>query len=84
MSDFEPKTLTLGTPVKIGESGDEVKELVFSRPLKAKDFKGMPLELGMDQQHQLIARLTGQPLPVILELRARDMMAAMAVLSDFL
>ena len=74
-------TLKLKHPIKLGESEESTTELIFSRRPKARDFKGMPVPLGVDEQLLLISRLTNLPLPLIQELDGADMMAAMEVLN---
>lgn len=76
------KTLTLKYPVTQGS--ETISELVFERRLRAKDFRGLPLNLGFDDMFTLLSRLTANPPSVIDELDTEDLMAAVEVVSDFL
>ena len=85
MSTVTTKRLDLKNPVQLGEKSEPVTFLEFSRQLKARDFKGMPTPIGMDEQMMLLSRLTEQPLPIIHEMSAGDLMAAIGILNnDFL
>lgn len=72
-------------PIKQGEQ--VIEELVFARRPKAKDFKGIVTATGalsFDDQYLLIARLTNEPLSVILELDIADMGKAMKAFTSFI
>lgn len=76
------KTIPLKYPVEHGQ--ETITELVFMRRPKAKDFKGLPLQLGFDEIIKILGRLTAQPPSVIDELDTADLMEAVEVVTDFL
>jgi len=76
------KTIPLEYPVEHGQ--ETITELVFMRRPKAKDFKGLPMQLGFDELMTILGRLTGQPPSVIGEIDTTDLMNAVEVVTDFL
>lgn len=73
--------LKLKEPIKWGS--ETIAELEIRKP-KAKDLRGMPLQLGMGDMLKLAAKVTGQPDPVIDELSVEDMTALMEILGGFM
>lgn len=64
------KMITLDDPIQYGS--EKISELEIRKP-KAKDMRGMPLQMGMDDMLKLAGRLTGQPDSVIDELSFGDL-----------
>ncbi len=79
---MDPIKYVLATPVKKGDV--EIKELVFARRVKAKDFQGMSADLDQDANMLLISRLTGVELYIIEELDGYDYVRAGEILGLFL
>lgn len=67
---MDPIKCVLATPVKKGDV--EIKEIVFARRIKAKDFSGMSSDLDQDANMLLISRLSGVELHLIEELDGYD------------
>ncbi len=75
-------TITLGTPVVYGS--ESIAQLEFKRPLRGKDLKGLPLELGFEHLLILAGRLCGQPPAVMDLLEGEDVLRAVETVSLFL
>lgn len=76
------KTIPLKHPVQHGN--ETVAALDFMRRPKAKDLRGLPVNLGFDELMTVLGRMTSQPPSVINELDLEDLMAAVEVVTDFL
>ena len=78
-----PIVITLKRPVQHG--ADDVREIVFNRPMIAKDMYDLPL---VSMKHgdiiQLVSRLSGLPRPVIDRLSPADYSRCAEVASAFL
>lgn len=79
---MDPIKYVLATPIKKGDV--EIKELNFSRRIKAKDFQGMSAELDQDANMLIISRLTGTELYLIEELDGYDYIKVGEILQLFL
>ncbi|MDL2226546.1 phage tail assembly protein [Deltaproteobacteria bacterium OttesenSCG-928-M10] len=79
-----PHTITLKKPVQHGSA--EISQLVFEREIQAGDLFDINLSSGLTGRDfaNIIARLTGQPLPVISRLGFSDFSAAMEFVNSFL
>lgn len=78
---MERKTIKLQEPI---QHGSEIIAELHIRPPKAKDMRGLPLQMGMDDMLTLLGRCSAQPPSVIDELSFNDLTAAMEVVGDFL
>lgn len=77
-----PITVPLRHPVKHG--AEELTELVATRRLQAKDFKGIKsTEIMFDDMLTIISRLFAIPPSVVGELDVSDMMRAGEVINGF-
>jgi hypothetical protein len=78
-----PHTFQLEHPFKYGEK--QVEEIVFTKRLQAKDFKGIKSnDIRFDDMFSLLARMTGNSRSLIEELDSIDLMKAIEVLNSFL
>ncbi len=79
-----PVTIQLKKPVDHGSR--QITELTFERELEAGDVFDVNLSIGFTGRDfaNVIARLTGQPLPVISRLSFVDFSAAQVIVNDFL
>lgn len=78
-------------PIKIGlrhpleHGNEEIREIVFKRPLKVKDLKGVRItNLAFDDFALVIGRLANLPASVIEQMEIADFAAVMEVVSGFL
>lgn len=79
-----PHTVNLNFPFTYGKDR-EVSAIIFSRRLKAKDFKGINVRtMSMDEMMKLVSKTTGEFIAVIEELDAADMMQCVEVITSFL
>ena len=79
-----PFKILLSTPIKWG-ANDERTEISVQRKLKAKDFKGIPVQnMQFDHMLKLVSKITNEPLAFIEELEIEDLMKAIEVLNSFL
>ncbi len=78
---MEPKTIVLHTPVTHGDL--TISELTFSRPLKGKDMRGIPLSIGMEHLLLLAGRVCGQPPSVMEQLEGDDLLAVLEIVGHF-
>jgi hypothetical protein len=76
------KTIDLKYPIQQGQ--ETITHLEFMRRPKAKDLKGLPVNLGFDELMTILGRLTGHPPSVLGELDFDDLMVAVEVVTDFL
>ncbi len=67
----------------IANGSETIHELEIREP-KAKDMRGMPLNMDMDAMLTLAGRCTGQPPSVIDELGFVDLTALMEMLGNFI
>lgn len=79
---MEAKTYTLRNPVTFGS--ETITELTASRPLKAKDFKGFPLDPTLGDLIPLLASICQVPPSQIGELDGNDYLMAIKEFADFL
>ena len=77
----QPTVIKLQQPILFGS--ESIKELTLQPP-KAKHYRGMPADMGMDEMLTLAGRLSGQPNTVIDELSIDDMQTVMENISHFL
>lgn len=73
--------LKLKEPITWGS--ETIAELEIRKP-KAKDLRGLPLQMGFGDMLKLAARCAGQPDPVIDELSIEDTTALLEVLGGFM
>jgi len=73
--------IKLTTPIQYGT--ETISELEL-RPPKAKDMRGLPLKMGMDDMLTLASRCTAQPPSVIDELSFDDVTAVMEAIGNFI
>lgn len=73
--------ITLKDPIQYGET--LITELVIRKP-KAKDMRGMPAKMGMDETMKLAGRLSGHPDSVIDELSIPDLITVSEVIGNFM
>lgn len=73
--------IKLKEPIQYGS--ETISELELRAP-KAKDMRGMPLQMDMDAMLTLASRCTAQPPSVIDELSFDDLTAVMGAIGDFL
>lgn len=78
---MEPIIITLQTPVSLGS--ESITQLEFTRPLKGKDLRGLPLTLGFEHLLILAGRLCGQPPAVMEQLEGEDLLAAVETAGAF-
>ncbi len=74
-------TITLQQPIIFGS--ETIFELTLQPP-KAKHFRGLSLNMNMDDMFNLAGKLSGQPNSVIDELSIADMQTVTQAISDFL
>ena len=74
------KKIKLNTPIQWGT--ETITELELRAP-KAKDMRGMPLQLAMDDMLTLASRCTAQPPSVIDELEFNDLTRVMEEIGNF-
>ncbi len=79
-----PVTITLKKPVRHGSK--DVAELAFEREVQAGDLFDINLVAGLTGRDfaNVIARLTGQPVPVIARLSAGDFARCGELVNGFL
>lgn len=73
--------IKLNTPITYGS--ETIGELELRAP-KAKDMRGLPLQMGMDDMLTLASRCTAQPPSVIDELSFDDLTVVMEAIGSFL
>lgn len=73
--------IKLTTPIQHGS--ETISELELRAP-KAKDMRGMPLKMEMDDMLTLASRCTAQPPSVIDELSFDDLTAVMETIGGFI
>lgn len=73
--------IKLATPIQYGT--ETITELELRAP-KAKDMRGMPVSMGMDDMLTLASRCSAQPPSVIDELSFDDLTAVMEVIGNFI
>lgn len=73
--------IKLNTPIQYGS--ETIAELELRAP-KAKDMRGMPLQMDFDSMLTLASRCTAQPPSVIDELSFDDLTAVMEEISNFI
>ena len=79
-----PHVIPLKFPFQYGKDR-LVSEVVFTRRLKAKDFRGIAVSnITFDDMLKLISKSTGESQAVIDELDTEDMMACTEVINGFL
>lgn len=79
-----PHIISLKFPFEYGKDR-QVKEITFTRRLKAKDFRGISVSnITFDDMLRLISKSTGESQAVIDELDTEDMMACTEVINSFL
>lgn len=74
-------TIKLDDPISYGSETIESLEL---RKPKAKDMRGLPLQMGMDDMLKLAGRVSGQPDSVIDELSINDLGRVMEIVGNFM
>lgn len=78
-----PIVIDLAAPLKHG--AEDVERLVFRRPLKVGDLRGVKIaSLSFDDFALIIGRMVGLPEKVIEQMEMADFSRAMEVISDFL
>lgn len=78
-----PLVISLQSPLRHGS--EDVREIVFKRPLKVRDLRGVKVtSLTFDDFALVIGRLVGLPTSVIEQMELWDFGSAMEVVSDFL
>ena len=84
MADNEPlKVFKLKHPIKFGS--ETIDTLEINRRLKAKDLKEMPTSnQRMGDMMKIVSKLFAQPMKVIEELDAEDLLEITEVVNDFL
>lgn len=75
------KTIKLKSPIQFGS--ETITQLRL-RPPKAKDMRGLPLQMNMDSMLTLAGRCAEQPPSVIDELSFEDLQAVMEAITSFL
>lgn len=87
MSEFPkkiPLTEVIKRTTKNGEV-EEISEFVISRSPKAKDFKGISMQnMTFDDTFRMISRICNQPLHIVEELDASDMIILSEEINSFL
>lgn len=73
--------IKLTTPIQYGT--ETISELELRAP-KAKDMRGLPLNMDMDSMLMLASRCAAQPPSVIDELEFDDLTAVMEAIGSFL
>lgn len=73
--------IKLTTPIQYGT--ETISEFELRAP-KAKDMRGLPLKMGMDDMLTLASRCTAQPPSVIDELAFDDLTAVMEAIGNFI
>lgn len=74
-------TIKLDDPISYGS--ETISSLELRKP-KAKDMRGLPLQMGMDDMLKLAGRVSGQPDSVIDELSINDLGRVMEVVGNFM
>ena len=79
-----PVTVTLKKPIQHGSK--EITELVFEREVQAADLFDINITAGLTGRDfaNVIARITGQPLPVISRLSGPDFSRCVELVNNFL
>lgn len=75
------QVIHLKQPITFGS--ETIASLTLRKP-KAKDFRKLPMEPNFGDILDLIARLSGQPAPVIDEMGAEDLMEVAALVEGFM
>lgn len=75
------KKIPLNDPIQHGS--ETITALELRKP-KARDMRGMPLEMGMDDMLTLASRCTAQPPSVIDELSFDDMTKVFEAIGGFI
>jgi hypothetical protein len=79
-----PHKVELTFPFEYGKDR-KVSEIIFTRRLKAKDFRGISVNnITFDDMLKLISKATGEVQAVIDELDTEDMMKCTEVINSFL
>lgn len=78
---MQPKTITLRHPVVHG--AESITELTFSRAVKGKDLRGLPLSMGFEHLLILAGRLCGQPPSVMEQLEGEDLLTVVETAGVF-
>lgn len=77
-----PIKIQLGTPVQHGQ--EEVKELVFARPMVAGDLRGISVaDMKHDDVIEIASRLVAMPPSVLRQLSMPDYMEVAEVVTSF-
>lgn len=74
-------TIKLDDPIQYGS--ETISQLELRKP-KAKDMRGLPLQMGMDDMLKLASRVSAQPDSVIDELSIGDLGRVMEVVGNFI
>lgn len=78
---MQPKTIVLQHPVSHG--AENITELIFSRPMKGRDLRGLPLSMGFEHLLVLAGRLCGQPPSVMEQLEGEDLLTVVETAGVF-
>lgn len=79
---MKPIKVQLSTPVQHGQ--EEVKELVFARPMVAGDLRGISVtDLKHDDVIEIASRLVAMPPSVLRQLSMPDYMGVAEVVTSF-
>lgn len=83
--------IKLERPLRVGEKGAEITELVLRERLCAGDYRGLKLgslmttvgEVPIDDYLKIASRLSGQPDAVINDLGEADLAQVISAINDF-
>ncbi len=76
----------LKKPIKLGEAGELISELVFREEMTAGDMRGIPVRdpMNFEDVCKIAGRLTGQPDAVINRLSIADTGEVVRIVGGFL